>query len=273
MFEDQLYTNSRTYFWALQSLRVINECITSLVTAWNMYDKMSLLDLLPDDVAGSSNPDKKACPYVAEIDSQMEQLGEMIKANNAKQEEIRALRDGVSITNLSLDFIRLFVLLLLSWKDRHGGLNASQRCLWTPSRVPLLKLFVTQPLTYLQPQLFNASAVLEARTTVTQGQNIRILTLISMLFLPASFVASVFGMQSILPPSTSLHTFAIVISVICGPTYLLILFMDATAKGMRWKRSGPAKGSIGDLKTWRWLKNKTRTENNDTDVEKGVEFE
>jgi hypothetical protein len=49
--------------------------------------------------------------------------------------------------------------------------------------------------------------------------------------------------------------------------------MDATAKGMRWKRSGLAKGSIGDLKTWRWLNNKTRTENNDTDVEKGVGFE
>ena len=64
---------------------------------------MSLLDLLPDDIAASSNAEKKACPYIAEIDSQMEQLGEMIKANNAKQEEIRALRDGVSINNPSLD--------------------------------------------------------------------------------------------------------------------------------------------------------------------------
>jgi hypothetical protein len=49
--------------------------------------------------------------------------------------------------------------------------------------------------------------------------------------------------------------------------------MDARAKGMRWKRPGLTKGSIGDLKTWRWLNNKTRTRNNNTDVEKGVGFE
>jgi hypothetical protein len=105
-----------------------------------MYDKMPLLDLLSDDVAGSSNPEKKVCPYIAEIDSQMEQLGEMIKANNAKQEEIRALRDGVSIANPSLDFIHLFVVLLLSWKDRHRDLNTLNAVYGHRSRVPLLKL-------------------------------------------------------------------------------------------------------------------------------------
>jgi len=65
-----------------------------------MYDKSPLIDLLPDDddnneTAGSYKPGKKVRSYLAEIESQMDQLAEMIKTNNAKQEEIRALRDGV----------------------------------------------------------------------------------------------------------------------------------------------------------------------------------
>ena len=45
-----------------------------------------------------------------------------------------------------------------------------------------------------------------------------------MLFLPASFYTSVFGMQSILLLSTSLRIFAIVMGGVCGATYLTIVF-------------------------------------------------
>ena len=58
---------------------------------------------------------------------------------------------------------------------------------------------------------------------MTQGQNIRILTLVSMIFLPAGFVTSIFGMQSILPQSTNVRTFAVVMTSVCVPTYLVIL--------------------------------------------------
>lgn len=71
-------------------------------------------------------------------------------------------------------------------------------------------------------QLFNASAVLEARNAIKQGENIRILTIISMVFLPAGFVTSIFGMQ-ILPASTGLLTFAIVLPTVCIPTYFIML--------------------------------------------------
>ena len=50
-----------------------------------------------------------------------------------------------------------------------------------------------------------------------------------MLFLPASFTTSIFGMQSILPVSTKIYVFAIAMVAVCGPTYFLIWFLS-------WKR-------------------------------------
>jgi hypothetical protein len=79
-----------------------------------MYNKSSIPDILhefeemqvrqsstsSDNTAMRSRPEGKS-PYLAEIERQMVQLAEMIKVNNAKQEEIRALRDGVSTSMLS----------------------------------------------------------------------------------------------------------------------------------------------------------------------------
>ena len=80
-------------------------------------------------------------------------------------------------------------------------------------------------------QLFNASAVLEARNAIKQGENIRILTIISMVFLPAGFVTSIFGMQ-ILPASTGLLTFAIVMPTVCIPTYFIMLSFFGSSVGV-----------------------------------------
>lgn len=178
LFEDESYTNSRTYFWALQSLRIINDCIDSILTSWEISNTSRILRAeqdavrLPHKPADDDTGKRKAIiSSLMAIESQIQQLKNLIKENGAKQEEIIALRDG----------------------------------------------------------LFNASAVLEARTTVTQGNNIRILTYISMLFLPASFSTSIFGMQSILPASTKIYVFPIVMVAVCGPTYFLIWFLS-------WKR-------------------------------------
>jgi hypothetical protein len=71
-------------------------------------------------------------------------------------------------------------------------------------------------------QDFNASTVLEARTTVLQGRNIELLTYISMVFLPASFVTSLFGMD-ILSSAVGMKDFAVMFVVVCDTTYAMIL--------------------------------------------------
>lgn len=231
LFEDEGYTNSRTYFWALQSLRIVNECINSLITAWEMSNTSHILCGGQAETQETSTESRaqegeiarmdKVKFYLAAIEGQMKKLKELVQENERRQEEIIALRDGVSAA-LSFSLIRSVRFYCTVTLKQHTSIlrnfNQFKSHSYQPPRI------LTHLLTLLQ--LFNASAVLEARTTVTQGENIRILTYVSMLFLPASFSTSVFGMQSILPASTSIHAFAIVIVCVCGPTYLLIWFLS-----------------------------------------------
>jgi hypothetical protein len=87
----------------------------------------------------------------------------------------------------------------------------------------------------LRDQLFSGTSVLESRKTVElsavtilQGHNIKLLTLVSIFFLPATFVGTVFGMRN-LPIDGSFRPFAITMALVCGSFYVLIGFLNTTA--------------------------------------------
>ncbi|KAK7189247.1 hypothetical protein PSPO01_04834, partial [Paraphaeosphaeria sporulosa] len=69
----------------------------------------------------------------------------------------------------------------------------------------------------LRDELFNASTVLESRTSVLQARSVELPTCISMVFLPASFVTSVFSMDT-LSSSVNIREFAITLVAVCGVT-------------------------------------------------------
>ena len=109
LFEDETYSLSQNYFWALQSLRIMNECISSMIASWTMHDKNTILSTIGESQSdtdaqlhSSSNgsganlaPRSTAQSMLADIEQQMGKLAHMIKYNNSKQEEIKSLRDGV----------------------------------------------------------------------------------------------------------------------------------------------------------------------------------
>ncbi|KKY15286.1 putative mg2+ transporter zinc transport protein [Phaeomoniella chlamydospora] len=91
----------------------------------------------------------------------------------------------------------------------------------------------------LREQLFSGTSVLESRksveqTTITvqQGHNIKLLTLVTIFFLPLTFTTSIFGMTN-MPPDDNFVPFGIVTVIICMPTYLMIASLN-THKGYRW---------------------------------------
>src|SRR4051794_7790486 len=104
LFEDESYTNTRMYFWALQSLRTVNDCIASMISAWNNYQWSSLTELFrrSEEQARSGTESNQASEqgstsveadlaqsvsaYLDQIDEEIEKLAELIKVNNAKQE-------------------------------------------------------------------------------------------------------------------------------------------------------------------------------------------
>lgn len=76
--------------------------------------------------------------------------------------------------------------------------------------------------------MYRATAVLEARKTiqhqaitVVQGHNIKLLTLVTVWFLPLTFVACIFGMTN-MPAQGSFVHFGITVVCVCIPVYTLI---------------------------------------------------
>ncbi|KUI56309.1 hypothetical protein VP1G_03748 [Cytospora mali] len=88
---------------------------------------------------------------------------------------------------------------------------------------------VRQEIVSLREQLFSGSSVKESRRAIEQGDNIKILTGVSMLFLPLTF--SVFGITEF-TFSANDWRFPVTMVSVCVPFFLLIFILQTRA-GMR----------------------------------------
>jgi hypothetical protein len=146
LFEDSAFTYSRRYFWAYNTLGVINDGIKSMRAAYidtftkEFWDGThpTLWPLKDPDSAASREYLVHLAPLRRELEAAVEQLQEVWKKNENTREEIRSLRE----------------------------------------------------------QLFSGSSVKESRRAIEQGDNIKILTSVSMIFLPLTFVT----VRSSIPP-------------------------------------------------------------------------
>ncbi|KAI4192388.1 MAG: hypothetical protein LQ346_004337 [Caloplaca aetnensis] len=192
LFEDEDFTYSRRYFWANQSLGIMNENIQQMIFSYrkilpdNVWEGTSRI-VWPGDESVSSryaNWRKRMKILRADIENELHGLEEIAVLNTEKMKEIKGLRDN----------------------------------------------------------LFSGTSVLESRRsvdqamiTVQQGHNIKLLTLVTIFFLPLTFVTSVFGMTN-MPPDDDFHPFGIVTAVICIPTYMLIGSLNTTSGVHFWRR-------------------------------------
>ncbi|KAL3426352.1 hypothetical protein PVAG01_03143 [Phlyctema vagabunda] len=184
LFEDANFTYSRRYFWAYQTLGIMNQNIKSMVDAYTdtfpapfwAGEHRHLWPVVERESARSAYYLKRLQLVRRDFEREVAQLRAIALENNERRKEIRTLRD----------------------------------------------------------QLFSGTSVLESRKsvemasiTIQQGHNIKLLTLVSIFFLPLTFVTSVFGMTNMSTEHT-FNTFGIVMATVCIPFFFLIGSLNTT---------------------------------------------
>jgi hypothetical protein len=206
LFEDDGYSMARRYFWAQQTLGIMNESIKAVVDAfednftedvWEGKHK-TLWPVLDETSARNKHYRKKMAILRAEFEYVLSRLRKLIDENNDRKKEIQDLRDDL-FTGTSIEESR--------------------------------------------------KSVKATVTTVQQGYNIKLLTLVSIFFLPLTFVTSVFGMTN-MPQKEDYWMFAIVTTTVCIPFFVLVGSLNSRRMLHFWKRK--IKAAFTGLSSFVW---------------------
>ncbi|KAI5356840.1 Putative Mg2+ transporter protein, CorA-like/Zinc transport protein ZntB [Septoria linicola] len=115
----------------------------------------------------------------------------------------------------------------------------------------------------LREELFVGTSIHESRNsvknteiTIQQGHNIKLLTLVSIFFLPLTFVTSVFGMTN-MPEERQYWHFGIVTATVCVPFFILIGSLN-TVRGMTFWRKKTRNGVQHALDAVAWIRGRPR---------------
>lgn len=176
LFEDKHFTYIRRYFWAYNTLAVINTGLAAMVAAYTNT-------FTPDFWSGSHpllwpHPSPPSSP------------------------EATAHRETMAQLRVELEKVVSDISAILKRNER-----------------------TRKEIENLRDQLFSGSSIKESRRAIDQGDNIQILTMISMIFLPLTFVTSVFGITEFTISPTDWR-FAVTMVLVCVPFMALVVLLQ-----------------------------------------------
>jgi hypothetical protein len=208
LFEDKHFTYSRRYFWAYNTLGVINNGIQSMISAYS--------DTFTKEFWAGRHPTLFPHPDMSHSSAEFHLYVSKLRSLRLDLEEAVALLNQVYEKNES----------------------------------------TRQEIKSLRDQLFSGSSVKESRRAIEQGDNIKILTSLSMIFLPLTFVTSVWSMTGF-PLDVDDWQFPVTMVCACVPFILFVLMLqtrtgtEALARGIekldeRFKAMGATMGKTKD---------------------------
>ncbi|PQE18890.1 26S protease regulatory subunit like protein [Rutstroemia sp. NJR-2017a BVV2] len=182
LFDDENFTRSRKYFWAIGCLTEFTNVLADNIKQWDLYYEARIQVLLELDnieeklAAASLYP-----PYAGEGEERLVNFKKSIRECQNHRETLVGLRE---------DFQR-----------KLDSANA------------------------LRDGLFNASALVESRASTRLGENVKLLTYVSIFYLPLSFCAAIWAIPNV--QSSSISMPFIIMAVVVGVvTYAVTLNMD-----------------------------------------------
>ncbi|TQN73200.1 hypothetical protein CSHISOI_02280 [Colletotrichum shisoi] len=178
LFEDKHSTYIRRYFWAYNTLGVVNEGLRAMLAAYR--------DTFPDDFWEGRHP--TLWPHPSPDSSE----------GRAYRDKMMPLRSDLERACRDLETVH--------------AKNAATR----------------KEIENLRDQLFSGSSIKESRRAIEQGDNIKVLTLGSMVFLPLTFVTSVFGITEFTIPAQDWR-FPVTMVCVCVPFILALILLQTRA--------------------------------------------
>ncbi|KAL4770021.1 hypothetical protein BDW60DRAFT_91310 [Aspergillus nidulans var. acristatus] len=168
LFDDDAFSRSRLYFWAIDSLEIFIPTIAANIREWENFWNARKFVLGCYSTGSHGEPPRMLNETYESVLQQIEEQVSRLAALKARleflREQIKTLRDG----------------------------------------------------------LFNASAVIESRAATELGQNVKLLTYVSIVFLPLSFCAALWSIDY------SYHTvvFIVLTVLISTTTYLIVMNLN-----------------------------------------------
>ncbi|KUI52730.1 hypothetical protein VP1G_00104 [Cytospora mali] len=192
LFEDSDFTFTRRYFWAAQTLGIVNDSIRAMIDTYedNFTDEVwsgthKTLWPLEEESSGRNVFFKKKMAVLRrKFDVEIRKLRNLVSEIDSRRKEIKGLREELYV-----------------------GTSIQE----------------------------SRKSVENSDISVQQGHNIKLLTLVSIFFLPLTFVTSVFGMTN-MPTEPIYWPFAVVTVTVCVPFFFLVGSLNST-RGMRFWRN------------------------------------
>ncbi|KAF5871437.1 putative fad binding domain protein [Botrytis fragariae] len=185
LFDDEKFTRSRKYFWAIGLLTEIDNILSDNIKQWGLYYQGRLQPLLDDrDIIHRFDSGCLYPPAVWETNRGDNMLKQLKKTIQQVQTHINTLKE------LRNDFSR--------------------------------KLETTKA---LRDGLFNAIALIESRASTRLGENVKLLTYVSIFYLPLAFCAVLWAIPNIQEISTKVP-FIITAFIVGAITYAIVLNIE-----------------------------------------------
>lgn len=162
LFDDETFSRSRLYFWIIGCLSEFDVSIEDNIKQWKLFRQ-------------------------ARIDPEVEKFHEEVEFGfviNNSPEGVTELRDlslrGEEARQVLEDLQSQFRAKLATVQTLRDGVSFKQ-----PIYAVLRKCWAYTIIV----QLFNASALIESRSSTRLGQNVKLLTYVSIVYLPLAFCA------------------------------------------------------------------------------------
>lgn len=219
LFEDKHFTYSRRYFWAYNTLGVINDGLRAMIQVYTDTFCGGVGITVP---VGTSAP---AAPHACQHHTAAQPSSSSSSSNTS---DFWAGRHATLWPHPSPDSLDGIAYATQHLPALRRELEAAVRDL---ARVADKNEATRREIRSLREQLFSGSSVRESRRAIDQGDNINALTSLSMVFLPLSFVTGVFGITTFDIPTNDWR-FPVTMVMVSAP-FILLIFLFRYLKHVR----------------------------------------